>query len=376
MLFELTVNYTSLSCHKTDSNLEKVKLIIYKALLVSGLLLCIGHRSDASIFNLDSIAEMGKFPRFCVNTYRWGDKFFNGYDTVYVEPTGYKFNGKVIVDSWTDYYHPRFENKSSMTMTSDPSSSLGFYLTYLAVSVGYDINISKYFGVDTQSRKRWQFGFNCMLFAADLYFIRNDVGTTIKDFNYPDGVKSKLDMPFEGINTSEWGFNVYYFFNHKRYSQAAAFNFSRIQKRSGGSFYAGVAFSKQNFQFDFSGLPGNVKDALPDDLIDYKYTLNCHNYAFVGGYGYNWVFHKDWNWGVTVAPMIGWTEGYIVQQDDKGKTFAMLLKARTGIVWNHSQWFASGTFSFQGNMVGSRERNLLTSYFTFNVSVGYRFNLW
>ena len=35
--------------------------------------------AQALSFNLDSIAEWGKFPRFVVNTYRWGDKFFNGY---------------------------------------------------------------------------------------------------------------------------------------------------------------------------------------------------------------------------------------------------------------------------------------------------------
>ena len=38
-------------------------------------------QADAKPFlNLDSIAAWGKFPRFCINTYRWGDRFFNGYD--------------------------------------------------------------------------------------------------------------------------------------------------------------------------------------------------------------------------------------------------------------------------------------------------------
>lgn len=342
------------------------------------LLICCGLRGHAFFdINLDSIAAWGKFPRFCVNTYRWGDKFFNGYDTLYVEPTGYKFNAKIKIESWTDYYHPRFENKASMTMLSDPSTSLGFYLTYLAVSAGYDINISKIFGVHSRARKRWQFGFNCMLFAADLYFIKNDVGTTIKTFQYPEkGPSYPLNLPFNGINTSEWGLNVYYFFNHKKYSQAAAFNFSRVQQRSGGSFFAGIAFTKQNFHFDFSELPDQMLAALPQDLPEMQYTLNCHNYAFQGGYGYNWVFHKGWNLGVSVAPMIGWTDGYVVQQDDYGKTFAMLLRAKLGIVWNHKQWFAAGVGSCQANLIGSRERNLLTSYFTFELSAGFRFNLW
>lgn len=334
------------------------------------------HALDINKLSLDSVAAWGKFPRFCVNTYRWGDRFFNGYDTVYVEGTGYRFNGKVRVESWSDLYHPRFENKTSMTMVSDPSTTLGFYLTYMAVSAGYDINVSKYFGSSAKARRRWQFAFNCMLFSAEFYWITNDVGTTIRRFDSAGGAISNLDMPFDGIKTSEWGLNACYFFNHKKYSQAAAFNYARIQKRSGGSFYAGFSFTRQNYNFNFSGIPGPLLQELPGGLPDYRYTLNCKTYAFMGGYGYNWVFAPKWNFGVTVAPMVGWTNGYVVQQDDAGATFAALVRGKLGVVWNNRQWFASGTASFQGNLVGSRQRNILTSYFTFEVAAGFRFNLW
>ncbi len=342
------------------------------------LLLCCSTQSHAAFgLNLDSIAAMGKFPRFCVNTYRWGDQFFNGYDTLYVEPTGYKFTGKIKTESWTDYYHPRFENHSSMTMLSDPSTSLGFYLTYLAVSVGYDINISKIFGNDSGARKRWQFGFRCMLFSADFYLIKNDVGTSIKKIRFPnDGPSYSLNIPFDGVNTSEWGLSAYYFFNHKKYSEAAAFSQSRVQKRSGGSFFTGFAFSKQNVNFDFSKLPTDFHPVIPQELPDMQYTINCHNYAFIGGYGYNWVFHEGWNLGVTVAPMIGWSDGYVKQHDVRGTTFSMFMRGKLGIVWNHNQWFISGTSSMMANLVGSRDRNLLSSYFQLELSAGFRFNLW
>lgn len=359
------------------STLSQIKHhIICFALLIASIVTGSVSQCYALSFNLDSIADWGKFPRFCVNTYRWGDKFFNGYDTLYVEPTGYKFNAKVKLESWTDYYQPKFKNDARMTMFSDPSTSLGFYLTYLAVSVGYDVNISKVFGIDANARKRWQFGFNCMLFSANLYLINNDVGTTIKRFQFSDGHTENLDLDFHGINTSEWGINLYYFFNHKRYSQAAAFNFSRVQQRSGGSFFAGLAFTKQNYQFDFSELPDHIREDLP--LFDEdRYVLNSHNYAFMGGYGYNWAFRRGWNWGVTVAPMLGWTDGLMIGNSvNEGTTFAMLLQARTGVVWNHKQWFAASIFSCQANLIGSRERNMLTSYFTFEVSAGFRFNIW
>ena len=132
-------------------------------------------RSSAGLFDLDSIAAMGKFPRFVVNTYRWGDKFFNGYDTAYVKSTGYKFSAKITTDSWLDGYSFRLPNHTNIFMRSDPSTSIGVYATYLAVSAGYDINISKLFGGADQSRKRLRFGFNCMLFAAEFYMTSNNV---------------------------------------------------------------------------------------------------------------------------------------------------------------------------------------------------------
>lgn len=134
-------------------------------------------------FDLDSIAAMGKFPRFCVNTYRWGDKFFNGYDTTYVAGTGYKWNAKLRTESWTDYYELHFDNSTEMSMISDPSTSVGLYLSYMALSVGYDMNVSKYFDGHEDARRRWNFGFNCMLFSANLYFIKNDVGSHIDSFS-------------------------------------------------------------------------------------------------------------------------------------------------------------------------------------------------
>ena len=54
-------------------------------------------------WSLDSIAEMGRFPNFCVKAYRWADWAFNHVDSNYVKPTGYKMNVKVRSQSWAEY---------------------------------------------------------------------------------------------------------------------------------------------------------------------------------------------------------------------------------------------------------------------------------
>ncbi|MDE6468706.1 MAG: DUF4421 domain-containing protein, partial [Muribaculaceae bacterium] len=200
-------------------------------------------------FNLDSIAEWGKFPRFVVRTYRWGDKFFNGYDTTYVQSSNYKFNIKLTTDSWLDGYNFLMPNNQQIMMVSDASTSAGLYLTYLAVSAGYDINFSKLFGGVDRSRQRFRFGFNCMLFAAEFYIIKNDIGTTITRYGDRNN-KIHSHIPFNGIDNATWGVDAYYFFTHKPYSEASSFTLSRIQKRSQGSFYTGFSIYTQKLDFD------------------------------------------------------------------------------------------------------------------------------
>ena len=157
-------------------------------------------QASAISFDLDSIAAMGKFPRFIVNTYRWGDRFFNGYDTTYVKPTLYKFNVKTTADSWLDGYNFTLPSGGKIFMNSKPSTSFGIYATYLAVSLGYDLNVSKLFGNSDHSRKRFRFGFNCMLFAAEMYLIHNNGSSTIKRF----GKYNHIKIPFYGVASTTW----------------------------------------------------------------------------------------------------------------------------------------------------------------------------
>lgn len=327
-------------------------------------------------FDLDSIAAMGRFPRFCVNTYRWGDKFFNGYDTTYVDGTGYKWNVKLRTESWTDYYNLHFENDTEMSMISNPSTSVGLYLTYMAVSLGYDMNVSKYFDGHEEARRRWNFGFNCMLFSANLYFLQNDVGTHISTLRQPGNDTFHPDIEYKGIDNTSWGFDLAYFFTHRRYSHAAAFNFSRIQKRSGGSFFAGFSFNRVKYNFDFNNLPDDISSALPPDLPDNSYSVNARNYILSGGYGFNWVFARHWLMGVSCTLMAGLSDGYYEDTTHKKTTFSAMNRGEFSVIWNNKHWFAGVIGNVRLGMLRDHKRSLLSSVINMEVSLGYRFNLW
>lgn len=331
-------------------------------------------KASAISFNLDSIATWGKFPRFCVNTYRWGDKFFNGYDTTFVQGTHYKFNVKLTTDSWLDGYRFILPNDTRIFMRSDPSTSAGIYLTYLAVSVGYDINFTKLFGGADRSRQRFRFGFNCMLFAAEAYLIKNDVGTTIKRFG-PKGSPGDLEVPFTGINNQTWGLDAYYFFTHKRYSEAASFNFSRVQKRSHGSFYLGFSIYSQKLDFDFSDIPAQYKALLPSYWTDEHYLVNTHNYALRMGYGYNWVFAPKWVLGVSESPVIGVRKGY-VNSDIEKVSLSVYNRTKLSLVWNSGRFFFGAVGKLDIALLNDQRTTYAGGVLSGEAVVGYRFNLW
>lgn len=352
--------------------MQRIPKLRLLALLVVGVLCAAasGHASAIS-FSLDSIATWGKFPRFCVNTYRWGDKFFNTYDSAYVVGTGTKFNVKLTTDSWRNNYHFVLPDMEKIDMYSNPSTSAGVYLTYLAVSLGYDINVSRLFNGVENARSRYRFGFDCSLLAVELYWENNDVGTRIHRF----GPYTKLDIPFKDIHIYSWGIDVYYFFNHKRYSQAAAFNFSKIQKRSEGSFYAGLAIFALNYDFDFSSLDKRLLDVLPSDWPNYHFATSTRNYGVRFGYGYNWVPRRNWAICASISPTVGFKRGYVNSSESR-YSFSIYNHVKGSIVWNHGRWFIGASGKFDISLVRHNSTTFFGGDASVSGAVGYRFNLW
>ncbi|MBD5358749.1 MAG: DUF4421 domain-containing protein [Bacteroides sp.] len=336
----------------------------------------VSANSYAISFKLDSIAQWGAFPRFCIGVYRWGDKFFNSYDSTYVVGTGYKFNIKASTDSWTDYYDFRLENDSEIQLMSEPCTSTGAYLTYMAVTVGYDINVSNLFGSRSKARKRFNVGFSCSLLSADVYFINNDVGTRITKFT--DGKNNMIynNLDFNGIDCSVWGLDAYYFFNNKKYSQPASFAFSKRQLKSAGSFFAGISYWSAKYNFNFSGLPPDLIERLPETWTGYQYNSENENYALRLGYGYNWVAARNLLVSFQEAPTIGLRRGFIINHEETKSSVSFSNRLRASIVYNRNRWFFGVIGSLDTTLAYDKSHTLMNMIWSVTVSVGYRFNIW
>ena len=194
-----------------------------------------------------------------------------------------------------------------------------------------------------------------------------------------DAVKSYYDsprynIPFHGIDNTTWGIDAYYFFNHKRYSEAASFNYSRIQKKSQGSFYTGLSIYTQKLNFDFNNIPKVLRDELPREWNNY-YNINTHNYAIRVGYGYNWVFAPKWVLGVSESPVIGLRKGFVTTADSN-TSFSLYNRMKLGVVWNSGRFFFGAVGKFDLAIVSDKTATYAGGMLSGEAVFGVRFNLW
>ena len=75
-------------------------------------------------------------------------------------------------------------------------------------------------------------------------------------------------VDYDGIDVSIKGFNLYYIFNHKRFSYPAAFSQSTIQRRSCGSALCGIGYTQHTLSIDWEKLNSLVADRLGKDVAD------------------------------------------------------------------------------------------------------------
>ena len=309
-----------------------------------------------------------------MKVYRWGDEFFNGYDSAYVARTGTCFNVKLSSESWMDVYNFDLPEDKTIRIKSDPATTAGINLSYLAVTVGYDINVSGLFGGSKRKRKRFQFGFNCSLLSVQYYNIHNDGDTHISRFGSKHAPEH-MRLNFDGMDTHTEGIDVYVFLNQKRYSSAAAFHYGRYQLRSQGSFYAGVSYFHNSYAFDFSGMPEQYRDQLPASWDNYAYKVDTDNYCFRLGYGYNWVLNRHWLIAIDESPVLGVQAGYITG-NTRPTSVSLSNRLRVSFVWNNGPWFAGVICRADQGLIYNKKQAFINSDLSATACIGYRFNLW
>ena len=319
----------------------------------------------------DTTVIYPKFIKFCVDVYNWADVTFNSYNPEYVEGTGKRWKVRLVNDNWVDSYSMTLPKGLHTWMQSNLYSNIGAYIQYMAVSVGSSYDIGKLFKKHEPTHKKYEFGFNCARFNAEIYYHENTGGTFIRRFGKYDGGKI-IKEDFPGVQLYNFGIDAYYFFNNRKYSQGAAYNFSKFQKKSQGSFLIGFSYANLKLTFDFDKLPENLMPYLTIP-VDTHYLFHYNSYAIIFGYGYNWVILPQLLFNISAMPSIGASYSYRDSLEGKRWLASFNVAGRMSLTYNLGNYF----FCLMGKMTGhwykSKTHSMYSAIENFSLNVGLRF---
>ena len=317
----------------------------------------------------DTTVVYPRFLGFCVKAYNWGNEFLNGTDQEYVEGTGRRWKVFIKSDNWVDSYAMNLGHLPIRVM-SDIYCNGGAYLQYMAVSVGYSIDFSNVIGNKVPNHKKFEFSFSCQRFSVDAYYNENTGGSYLRTFaNYRNGKLFK--KPFPGVTLYTYGIDAYYFFNNRRYSQGAAYNFSRYQRRRAGSLIVGFSYSNIDISMDLAQLPYPLMYYLSIPAQTYRFHYNA--YTLTVGYGYNWVPGKHWTINLTVLPLFGVNECYEDSFDGSQLQLSLGIKGKSSVVYNVQDFFAGIQARFDGHWYRSNDISFFSSIENLAAIIGLRF---
>ena len=309
---------------------------------------------------------------FGVKTYRWLNHTLNYYDTAYVvnpgKTSGKKWKIMLKNDNWIDFYSGHLSQwKSYVQMNSDVTSLFGFQICGMGLSFTYMINARDLLAGKFIRNRRLQFSFTTSRIFVEAYYRKHDQSTLHLNW-LGKWHGSKI---FSGLKRESYGFDAYYIFNHTDYSQAAAYSFSKYQRRSSGSLLGGIYVSHQDVVMDMSKLDPELKPYLPDDVTDYRFRYR--DFGVLMGYGYSWVFHHGWLYNITFAPSIGYRHSFPNSIEGKKSLLSTNLTAKMALVRNAGNFFYALTVNHEGHWYQSVRHSFYNSYSDFDLTAGFRF---
>ncbi|MDD5862976.1 MAG: DUF4421 domain-containing protein [Prevotella sp.] len=315
---------------------------------------------------------------------------FDHIDTTYIEPQAYNF--ATMLQNTNTYESYRFSTRDgnmSIKLSPDPSYRMGPYFGYRWAFLGYTFDVAHVFsGSARQNRTEWDFSLYSSMFGIDFFWRNMGNGYKIKDlkFNGDESVEMLKGSEYKGFSSSLRGVNVYYIFNHRKFSYPAAYSQSNVQRRSAGSALVGLGFTRHTMYLNLSDLVEMVRTPENSDELNhatdgvnldlkYKYL----DISASGGYSYNWVFARNCLFNASLSAAIGYksTSSDIDGQskyftDFKLKNFNVDGVGRFAILYNNMRWFAGlsailHTYQYDKDQISTSNINgVLNFYVGFN----------
>lgn len=312
---------------------------------------------------------------------------FDRKDERYIEPQHYVYSAMIQSSYNIDRYSLSSSGLANQDITFMPDSKLkiGPYAGWKWVFLGYCFELGKLNFDD--GRREFDFSVYSSQIGVDLFYRRTGSDYKLRNAHLGDDVNaSSLNgQPFDGLKAGITGFNVYYIFNHGRFSYPAAFSQSTIQKISCGSWLAGIGYTRHSLDFDHNSLQALIDEKMGSQTVrlDSGFMFNEVRYYDVslsGGYAYNWVFAKNWLLGSSLQMALGYKRSYGTMADNGGngfsfKNFNLDGIGRFALVYNNMKWYAGASAIFHTYNYRNARFRTTNTFGSLNVYVGVNFGL-
>ena len=264
------------------------------------------------------------------------------YDTNYVVRPEGQLTLKLRMNQTGNDFHAKgtvndIYSKADLETSHKTTFSVG--AIYRGIGVALAINPAKWSGV----YKDYEFNLNyySSRLSLDLSYQRSE--TLAGDITGDRG-----DLRLESGEATLKVLNIagYYTFNHRRFSYPAAFTQSYIQRRSAGSWLAGISYQGGSIK-----TTDNLKMRNPN-APDVRIYIG--HLGIGGGYGYNWVLGKKWLLHFSMLPtFVVYNRNNMtvndVRKEAQHMRLNMIFNERAAIVYNFSPRYFAGVTGVMNN---------------------------
>jgi hypothetical protein len=266
------------------------------------------------------------------------------YDTNYVVRPAGKWTLKVRFNQTGNTFHTKgtinsINYKADLGTSHKTTISLG--ASYRGLSAAFSLNPAKMKGI----YKDYELNLNYFSSRVSLDFSYQRSESLSGDFIRNNEMRrlESGDVTMKVVNVAG-----YYAFNNRKFSFPAAFNQNFIQRRSAGSWLAGISYQGGSIMTcdDLKARNPNAPEV----------SIKFGHLGVGGGYGYNLVLGKKWLLHLSALPtIVVYNRNKLIingeEKEAKHMRFHMIFNERAAIVYNFSSRYFAGATLVMNNSV-------------------------
>ena len=366
-------------------------ILLLIALWAGGLNMLAGEPLQDTLRNVlqDTIQQVEEQPEKKMSWLRRTIRGFSYIDENYVEPQHYNWSAMVQATHTYDYYRIGTTGPSSQSIWLSPTPNLkvGPYFGWRWIFLGYTFDLKRVDVGIKELKQEFDFSIYSAQIGADIYYRRTGSDYKIRSLDLGPNINTDAlkGEPFDGVSVSITGVNLYYIFNHQRFSYPAAFAQSTIQKISCGSWMVGVEYTRNSLEFDHNKLQNMIDDRLGPGVakLDSGMMFNSveyYNSSASVGYAYNWVFKRNWLFCASLSLALAYKRARGDAADEKKRRFQFDINnvnidgiGRFALVYNNMRWYAGASAIVRAYNYHTSRFAANNLFGSMNVYIGYNF---